>query len=388
MKGFCSENFGRSKRPVCLVGNKVDMVPLDGKGSLDRMKTALIESATVAGLNKVNLKHVVLVSSKTGFGIEELITKRWNSWKNKGDIYILGCTNVGKSSLFNALLQSDLCKSDAVDLIDRATTSIWPGTTLNLLKERTQRLIEERNKKNLETQLQKEQVKKTQNPVYASLMGKIGRTFLSKQELKKMKEGENDPFSVSSNTIPSTGDPRPIYDPNDPRENRPKFCLDSPGTVNNDQLLSLLTMKELELVVPREYIRPRSFLIRPRMTLLLADLGQIDFIDENNYIYECENTPLIAVPTGGQERKNIQFKEFEMKGMWWDESYADITLSSAGWIAVTLGARKEAKIRVGTPNAQGIYMRKPSLLPKAVNLRGKKIRASSAYRDHKVVFSH
>ena len=39
---------------------------------------------------------------------------------------------------------------------------------------------------------------------------------------------------------------------------------------------------------------------------------------------------------------------------------------------MTLGARKEAKIRVGTPNAQGIYMRKPPLLPKAVNLRGKK----------------
>ena len=73
-----------SKRPVCLVGNKVDLVPLDGKGSLDRMKTALIESATVAGLNKVNLKHVALISSKTGFGIEELITKLWNSWKNKG----------------------------------------------------------------------------------------------------------------------------------------------------------------------------------------------------------------------------------------------------------------------------------------------------------------
>ena len=99
-----------------------------------------------------------------------------------------------------------------------------------------------------------------------------------------MEEGESDPFSVSSNTIPSTGDPRPIYDPNDPRENRPKFCLDSPGTVNNDQLLTLLTMKELELVVPREYIRPRSFLIRPGMTLLLAGLGQIDFIDGNNYI--------------------------------------------------------------------------------------------------------
>jgi ribosome biogenesis GTPase A len=51
-----------------------------------------------------------------------------------GDVYLLGCTNVGKSTLFNALLQSDYCKVKAVDLIQRATTSPWPGTTINLLK--------------------------------------------------------------------------------------------------------------------------------------------------------------------------------------------------------------------------------------------------------------
>lgn len=51
-----------------------------------------------------------------------------------GDVYLVGCTNVGKSSLFNALLQSDYCKTKAVDLMQRATTAPWPGTTLNLLK--------------------------------------------------------------------------------------------------------------------------------------------------------------------------------------------------------------------------------------------------------------
>lgn len=51
-----------------------------------------------------------------------------------GNFYIVGCTNVGKSTLFNILLQSDFCKEQASDLIQRATTSIWPGTTLNLLK--------------------------------------------------------------------------------------------------------------------------------------------------------------------------------------------------------------------------------------------------------------
>lgn len=47
---------------------------------------------------------------------------------------MIGCTNSGKSTLFNTFLQSDLCKSQAVNLIQHATTSVWPGTTLNLLK--------------------------------------------------------------------------------------------------------------------------------------------------------------------------------------------------------------------------------------------------------------
>ena len=51
-----------------------------------------------------------------------------------GDVYLLGCTNAGKSTLFNTLLQSDFCKSQAVDIVQRATTSPWPGTTSNLLK--------------------------------------------------------------------------------------------------------------------------------------------------------------------------------------------------------------------------------------------------------------
>lgn len=51
-----------------------------------------------------------------------------------GDIYLVGCTNVGKSTLFNSLIHSDLCRIEAEDILQRATISSWPGTTLNLLK--------------------------------------------------------------------------------------------------------------------------------------------------------------------------------------------------------------------------------------------------------------
>lgn len=90
---------------------------------------------------------------------------------------------MGKSTLFNILLQSDFCKVQAADLIQRATTSPWPGTTLNLLKFPIMRpsahRIEQRNKRlNTVKQLAEEEKKlrkwhynNTRNPEYATLIG-------------------------------------------------------------------------------------------------------------------------------------------------------------------------------------------------------------------------
>ena len=44
-----------------------------------------------------------------------------------GGVYLLGGTNVGKSSLFNSLIDSDLCHIHALDCIQRATVSNLPG---------------------------------------------------------------------------------------------------------------------------------------------------------------------------------------------------------------------------------------------------------------------
>lgn len=94
---------------------------------------------------------------------------------------MIGCTNVGKSSLFNALLKSDYCKVQAVDLIQRATTSPWPGTTLNLLKFpilnpikwrlywRMMRLRSEQLQKQVEKRFRIEQLQSSRNLKYATL---------------------------------------------------------------------------------------------------------------------------------------------------------------------------------------------------------------------------
>lgn len=119
-----------TNKPVVVVGNKLDLLPGDFPGWVSYVQNTLAQSIP----KEINVKHVTVVSAKTGFGIEELINKLHSLWQTKGDVYLIGCTNVGKSTMFNTLLQSDYCKIQAVDLVQRATTSPWPGTTLNLLK--------------------------------------------------------------------------------------------------------------------------------------------------------------------------------------------------------------------------------------------------------------
>ncbi|KAL2304829.1 hypothetical protein Nmel_006784 [Mimus melanotis] len=112
---------------VLVVGNKVDLLPADCPGHLGRLRQRVAAACARAGLRGAALVDIRLVSAKTGYGVEGLVSRLQRSWKCAGDVYLLGATNSGKSTLFNTLLRSDYCKSRASDIIDRATVSPWPG---------------------------------------------------------------------------------------------------------------------------------------------------------------------------------------------------------------------------------------------------------------------
>ena len=75
-----------TNRPLFIVGNKVDMIPMDSPRYLAHTKQALLDVCEMAGLNPTgnNIQHVCLVSAKTGYGIEDLVTKLMTSWQLKG----------------------------------------------------------------------------------------------------------------------------------------------------------------------------------------------------------------------------------------------------------------------------------------------------------------
>ncbi|NSL50254.1 ribosome biogenesis GTPase YqeH [Calidifontibacillus erzurumensis] len=106
---------------VLLVGNKVDLLPKSVK------KTKLIHwmkySAKELGLKPVD---VFLISAAKGDGVREL-AHAIDELREGKDVYVVGCTNVGKSTFINRIIKE---YSGVEDVI---TTSQFPGTTLDLI---------------------------------------------------------------------------------------------------------------------------------------------------------------------------------------------------------------------------------------------------------------
>lgn len=404
-----------TSRPIMIVGNKVDLLPADGKNHLQKVKDSLVATIEKTPLSRASIVHLALVSAHTGYGIESLITKIQKYWSTKGDIYILGCTNSGKSTLFNALLGSDLCKTDASSLIQRATVSPWPGTTLNMLKFpilrpsghllylRTQRLKEEQRNFS-----KGDKPRFTNNMLIGTLAGHIGRTLEKEKSVIKQ-----DPFSTDMRKPPA--DTRSIRGINPKHEQYAlsKWCYDTPGTVQPEQMIHLLSHKELMKVLPRHLLHPETFCLQPGCSLLLAGLARLDLlyspasvrftvfrsselplticktVDAASIYHQYLGSPILGVPCGGKERLKswpaMQPVNLRVQGHSRHESCVDVVLSSAGWVSLTsLKENQIMELRAWSPGGRGIHLRDPPLLPRAVTLRGRRVGNSLAYRPHKI----
>ncbi|XP_060758467.1 nitric oxide-associated protein 1 isoform X2 [Neoarius graeffei] len=364
---------------IVVLGNKVDLLPGDSQNYLQRIRKQLVQYCTDAGIPCRDSKDVHLISAKTGYGIENLITMLQASWKYKGDVYLVGTANAGKSTLFNTLLESDYCKSRASDVIRKATISPWPGTTLNLLKfpiinptpyrmfRRAERL--RLAAQQTEDDLDPEELKRIQHfRKQGYLIGRVGRTFRVQTSRNDLVEFDPDSLSVGEDLNEdnarkpnSEDEPEAEFTYNEIKDAH--WFYDTPGIMKERDILSLLNEQEVKLVVPTHAITPRTFLLKPGMVLFLGALARIDYLEGNQpcwftvvassqipvHITSLDKADLtyqkhagqtlLAVPTGGEERMKMfpafVSQDFELEGRGLDTAVTDIKLSSAGWIAVT-----------------------------------------------------
>ncbi|XP_039285095.1 nitric oxide-associated protein 1 [Nilaparvata lugens] len=400
------------KQPLFVVGNKVDLLV----GDYEKWVRRASQSLKAALPPDANVKHMTLISAKTGFGVEELITELHLQWEYQGDVYLVGCTNVGKSTLFNALIQSDYCKVRASDVMQRATTSPWPGTTLNLLRFpilrpsahrlqlRAERLKQARMIASADARLAALRAQGLPAKRPQSLQGRIGRSFT---DVYRLQPDLADPFAANRRT--NRKESKFGLNPNDPAYRDSRWFYDTPGVVQPDQIIDLLTTEELVKVLPRTPIHHRVYIVREGETVFIAGLARLDFVQGDcesmrMVIFKTDSLPvticktehadaiyndylgtaMLAVPCGGPDRLAVWPRlqpadEIVLKGVSERECCADIVLSNAGWISMAQPEGKICKFRAWTPDRRGIHVRTVPLLRYAIEIRGTRVSRAPVY---------
>lgn len=107
---------------ILLVGNKADILPKSVKHK--KLISWMKETSRELGLNP---EDVFLVSSERGHGIRE-VAQAIEDYREGRDVYVVGCTNVGKSTFINRIIKEVTGEGDVI------TTSHFPGTTLDLIE--------------------------------------------------------------------------------------------------------------------------------------------------------------------------------------------------------------------------------------------------------------
>ncbi|MGX9135350.1 ribosome biogenesis GTPase YqeH [Rummeliibacillus sp. JY-2-4R] len=108
--------------PVLLIANKVDLLPKSVKKQ--KVINWLKREAKELGLKPID---VLLVSAQKGQGMQEAMDAI-DKYRKGQDVYVVGCTNVGKSTFINRIIKQATGEGDII------TTSYFPGTTLDMIE--------------------------------------------------------------------------------------------------------------------------------------------------------------------------------------------------------------------------------------------------------------
>lgn len=150
--------------------------------------------------------------------------------------------------------------------------------------------------------------------------------------------------------------------------------------------------------------------MKPGMSLFLAGLGRIDYIDgpdstrvmvysslelpvsivatedADNFYDSFLGSEILGVPMNSGEERLAKWPKLEaahdkivVEGEEKHLTVCDILLSSAGWIGINLPHGDKATFKAWTPEKRGIHVRCPSILRHGMTLRGRRVRRSLAY---------
>ncbi len=108
---------------VLIIANKRDVLPreINDEKLKQHVKARLLETG-------LDVKDIIIASAHKNYNIDEFM-QYIDDFKDGRDVYVVGASSVGKSSIINSFLK--VYKNETKNVI---TTSPYPGTTLDVIK--------------------------------------------------------------------------------------------------------------------------------------------------------------------------------------------------------------------------------------------------------------
>jgi ribosome biogenesis GTPase A len=329
---------------ILLAANKMDILPASARRHEQRIRDWIVQHTKSLGLPTNQVLSVTLISAKKGWGIPTLMRKIDRERRPTDDVYLVGCTNVGKSALVNQFMSQIRGSLDAegrriksqLKAHYKITSSAIPGTTMGTIKV----------------------------PLHALGMDS------AEAEADKQGEGWEKRRFVT----------------------RDRFLIDTPGVINDQQLIHQLSYNEQKKVVGQKEISPNTFKLEPGKSLLLKPLIRIDLLESSSPVLFTMFSPLAPHLTRTEklppahaleERLNnlrpvkdqsilrmdslVPMDEvIRVNGLHRSHASVDFSFAGVGWVSLT-GEFDAAKFRVWLPKDvkphQVFQMRDPPFLP-------------------------
>lgn len=202
---------------------------------------------------------IEIISSIKNYNLDNLISKI-KKYSNNKEVYFVGLTNSGKSTLINKLIKNYSDKDIEV------TTSMYPSTTLNKIE-------------------------------------------INLDNLK---------------------------------------IIDTPGLLSSGSILNSLSLKEIKKITPKKEIKPRSYQLKGKGSLLIEGYIRIDYHSDNNLaIYIANNLNITKMTHDNPKLKESNKYSFNLS------KDKDIVIEDLCFIKFT----KECKIDIYAPLKVNIYER-------------------------------
>ncbi|KAI8985461.1 hypothetical protein BDB01DRAFT_850037 [Pilobolus umbonatus] len=311
---------------IMFVANKLDILPGSTHRHGQRMRDWIIQYMKSLGVPSQQVVSVTLISAKKGWGVSGLMKKIEEERRPTDDVYLVGCTNVGKSALVNQFMsqvRGSLDREARFQKIElkakyRITSSPAPGTTIGAIK------------------------------IPLHILG--------------MSSGESVHNKVT----------------------RDRYLVDTPGIVNDQQLIHGLSYDDQKKMVNQREMHPITFRLEPGKSLLLKPLIRIDLLESSAPVLMTLFTPLVPHLTRTSKLdtsndraikdesivKMNSLKPIEdtirVTGYHSSQSSVDFSFAGIGWVALA-GEFENARFKVWLPDQvnanEALSIREPPFLP-------------------------